>query len=130
MMLTWHHGWCDFFSKAEEVSMRIDQLQLGVQVIISLLEIVLADSLLRSFCLHSKFSCYRCINLWKRVWNSWMWCICFAGSGGRSMRYDKRYAALPSPLTGVMFWRICLDEAQMVESTTAKVRTCHSLKQL
>lgn len=38
----------------------------------------------------------------------------------RSMRYNKRYIALPSPLTGVLFWRICLDEAQMVESTTAK----------
>ena len=37
------------------------------------------------------------------------------------MRYEKRYVALPSPLTAVMFWRICLDEAQMVESTTAKV---------
>ena len=39
----------------------------------------------------------------------------------RSLRYNKRYIALPSPLTGVLFWRICLDEAQMVESTTAKV---------
>lgn len=48
--------------------------------------------------------------------------FCFLGNGaGRSMRYDKRYIALPSPLTGVVFWRICLDEAQMVESTTAKV---------
>ena len=37
------------------------------------------------------------------------------------MRYEKRYVALPSPLTAVLFWRICLDEAQMVESTTAKV---------
>ena len=37
------------------------------------------------------------------------------------MRFEKRYVALPSPLTAVMFWRICLDEAQMVESTTAKV---------
>ena len=49
--------------------------------------------------------------------------FCFLGNGGRSLRYDKRYVALPSPLTAVMFWRICLDEAQMVESTTAKVRT-------
>ena len=42
---------------------------------------------------------------------------------GRARRYDRRYVAVPSPLTGILFWRICLDEAQMVESTTAKVST-------
>ena len=46
----------------------------------------------------------------------------FTGNASdRSMRYNKRYVSLPSPLTSVLFWRICLDEAQMVESTTAKV---------
>ena len=28
--------------------------------------------------------------------------------------------AMPSPLTSIQWWRICLDEAQMIESTQAK----------
>ncbi|XP_062519341.1 E3 ubiquitin-protein ligase SHPRH-like isoform X2 [Corticium candelabrum] len=40
--------------------------------------------------------------------------------GGRSMRHQKRYVPMPSPLMSLKWWRICLDEAQMVESTTAK----------
>lgn len=41
---------------------------------------------------------------------------------GRRFRNQKRYMAIPSPLVAVEWWRICLDEAQMVECTTAKVR--------
>lgn len=40
---------------------------------------------------------------------------------GRRFRNQKRYMAIPSPLVAVEWWRICLDEAQMVECTTAKV---------
>ena len=39
---------------------------------------------------------------------------------GRSLRYEKRYDIVPTPLTGVRFWRVVVDEAQMVESSTAK----------
>ncbi|XP_075059698.1 E3 ubiquitin-protein ligase SHPRH [Mixophyes fleayi] len=39
---------------------------------------------------------------------------------GRKFRNQKRYMAIPSPLVAVEWWRICLDEAQMVECTTAK----------
>lgn len=40
---------------------------------------------------------------------------------GRRFRNQKRYMAVPSPLVAVEWWRVCLDEAQMVECTTAKV---------
>uniref|UniRef100_UPI00358FB451 E3 ubiquitin-protein ligase SHPRH isoform X2 n=1 Tax=Myxine glutinosa TaxID=7769 RepID=UPI00358FB451 len=36
------------------------------------------------------------------------------------LRLTKRYMAVPSPLVAVEWWRLCLDEAQMVECTTAK----------
>ncbi|EDO45527.1 predicted protein [Nematostella vectensis] len=42
------------------------------------------------------------------------------GNAVRSRRHKRRYIALPSPLTMVKFWRVCLDEAQMVETTTAR----------
>ncbi|KAG9336207.1 hypothetical protein JZ751_002554 [Albula glossodonta] len=42
---------------------------------------------------------------------------------GRRFRNQKRYMAVPSPLVAVEWWRVCLDEAQMVECTTAKART-------
>lgn len=41
-------------------------------------------------------------------------------TAGRSLRYEKRYHIVPTPLTSVKFWRIVVDEAQMVESSTAK----------
>ncbi|XP_075002322.1 E3 ubiquitin-protein ligase SHPRH isoform X4 [Calonectris borealis] len=41
---------------------------------------------------------------------------------GRRFRNQKRYMAIPSPLVAVEWWRICLDEAQMVECTTAKIQ--------
>ncbi|KAL3695861.1 hypothetical protein R1sor_009937 [Riccia sorocarpa] len=38
----------------------------------------------------------------------------------RSMRYFKRYPVIPTPLTRLKWWRICLDEAQMVECSTSR----------
>lgn len=38
----------------------------------------------------------------------------------RKLRHAKRYFAPSSPLTCIKFWRICLDEAQMVEGYTSK----------
>ncbi|CAL8071212.1 unnamed protein product [Calicophoron daubneyi] len=44
-----------------------------------------------------------------------------AGTGGRpNLRLAQRYLCRPSPLTCVRWWRICLDEAQMVERVTSK----------
>ncbi|KAL7107476.1 hypothetical protein ACP275_06G057200 [Erythranthe tilingii] len=37
----------------------------------------------------------------------------------RFMRYMKRYPVVPTLLTRVLWWRICLDEAQMVEGSAA-----------
>ncbi|GAQ81004.1 hypothetical protein KFL_000680200 [Klebsormidium nitens] len=41
-------------------------------------------------------------------------------AGGRALRSKKRYQVVPTPLTRLTWWRVCLDEAQMVESSTAK----------
>ncbi|KAJ3664999.1 hypothetical protein Zmor_000523 [Zophobas morio] len=38
-----------------------------------------------------------------------------------SFRHHKRYSAPGSPLTRVKWWRLCLDEAQTVETTTSMV---------
>ena len=38
----------------------------------------------------------------------------------RKLRHEKKYFSPTSPLTCINFWRICLDEAQMVEGYTTK----------
>ncbi|KAI0211430.1 E3 ubiquitin-protein ligase SHPRH [Lamellibrachia satsuma] len=38
----------------------------------------------------------------------------------RRLRRAKRFMAVPSPIIAVEWWRICLDEAQMVECVTTK----------
>ena len=40
-------------------------------------------------------------------------------SGRRTSRKRKRYRIVPSPLQSIKWWRICLDEAQRVETPTA-----------
>ncbi|XVF24305.1 hypothetical protein REPUB_Repub13aG0116300 [Reevesia pubescens] len=37
----------------------------------------------------------------------------------RLLRFQKRYPVIPTLLTRIFWWRVCLDEAQMVESNTA-----------
>ena len=44
----------------------------------------------------------------------------FAIENSKVLRQPKRFMTLPSPLLYVEFWRICLDEAQMVHSTNTK----------
>lgn len=39
----------------------------------------------------------------------------------REMRFEQRYMRPSSPLLMVNWWRVCLDEAQMVESSTSQV---------
>lgn len=39
---------------------------------------------------------------------------------GRRFRNAKRYSSVPTPLTCIEWWRICLDEAQMVDCTTTR----------
>ena len=44
----------------------------------------------------------------------------FSISNTKVLRKPKRYMTVPSPLLYVKWWRICLDEAQMVHSTNTK----------
>uniref|UniRef100_A0A1D1XWD7 E3 ubiquitin-protein ligase SHPRH n=1 Tax=Anthurium amnicola TaxID=1678845 RepID=A0A1D1XWD7_9ARAE len=39
----------------------------------------------------------------------------------RCMRFEKRYPVVPTLLTRIFWWRLCLDEAQMVEGNAAAV---------
>ncbi|CAM9157665.1 unnamed protein product, partial [Choristocarpus tenellus] len=43
-----------------------------------------------------------------------------AGSGGPGLRRKKKYRVVPSPLVCLRWWRVCIDEAHMVENTTAE----------
>ncbi|CAI5475904.1 unnamed protein product [Closterium sp. Yama58-4] len=38
----------------------------------------------------------------------------------RQLRYEKRYQIRPTPLTQLHWWRVCLDEAQLVEGGTSR----------
>jgi SNF2 family DNA or RNA helicase len=44
----------------------------------------------------------------------------FAIENMRELRHSKRFMNIPSPLICVEWWRICLDEAQMVHSTNTR----------
>lgn len=43
------------------------------------------------------------------------------------LRHHKRYTYPPSPLLALCWWRVCLDEAQTVETTNAKVMHTYTL---
>ena len=38
--------------------------------------------------------------------------------GSRKMRLEKKYRVVPSPLVSMKWWRVCLDEAQRIETPT------------
>jgi E3 ubiquitin-protein ligase SHPRH len=45
----------------------------------------------------------------------------------RRLRTEKRYLAPKTPLTKILWWRVCLDEAQMIESGVSKAATVAKL---
>jgi E3 ubiquitin-protein ligase SHPRH len=48
-------------------------------------------------------------------------------SPDRQLRAAKKYAPLKSPLTQLLWWRVCLDEAQMIESGVSNAATVAKL---
>lgn len=44
----------------------------------------------------------------------------FAETISRELRHDKKFENPPSPLSSVLFWRVVLDEAQMVENKNTR----------
>lgn len=42
------------------------------------------------------------------------------GSDSRLFRNPRKFLPTPCPLTALAWWRVCLDEAQMVEGTATK----------
>lgn len=46
--------------------------------------------------------------------------LSLAPGEARAQRKRKRYRVVPSPLLKIQWWRVCLDEAQRVETPTAK----------
>ena len=48
-----------------------------------------------------------------------LWSV-IMGARFRSLRQMCNWQVVPTPLTRLRWWRVCLDEAQMVESSTAK----------
>jgi len=40
--------------------------------------------------------------------------------GSSNLRKRKKYRVVPTPLTSIEWWRICLDEAQQIEAPTAQ----------
>lgn len=45
----------------------------------------------------------------------------------RQLRTAKKYAPLKSPLTQILWWRVCLDEAQMIEGGVNNAATVAKL---
>jgi hypothetical protein len=45
----------------------------------------------------------------------------------RQLRAEKRYVPLRSPLTQLLWWRVCLDEAQMIENGVSNAATVAKL---
>jgi E3 ubiquitin-protein ligase SHPRH len=45
----------------------------------------------------------------------------------RQLRAEKRYVPPKSPLTQLLWWRVCLDEAQMIESGVSNAATVAKL---
>lgn len=46
----------------------------------------------------------------------------------RSLRHEKKYSPMRSPLVKIQWWRVCLDEAQMIESGVSNAaRVCQRI---
>lgn len=51
-----------------------------------------------------------------------------AAGNGRPARRSRKYPVMPSPLTRLTWWRVILDEAQMVESANKAAEMAASLR--